>query len=72
MKCTVCGHEFELKKENRYTVKRKETSLLTSAVFQEYDCFDCPKCGCQNMVNKRMENCELTISILQEKSEETT
>ena len=52
MKCNACGNEFEPEKEKRYTAKSinfitKEESF--------WDCFDCPKCGCQLIVNKRME-----------------
>lgn len=51
MKCKICGKDFELKKENRYVVKNVSVSgLFTRNV---YESFDCPYCGCQNVVNER-------------------
>lgn len=54
MKCKVCGKRFKLKKENKY-IKIKYPAglsvLIDNTVF--YECFDCPKCGCQNIVNIR-------------------
>ena len=52
MKCKVCGNEFEALKENKYIVK--DNSILTGKE-QLYDCFDCPKCGCQVIGKVRME-----------------
>ena len=52
MKCEVCDNEFEALKENKYIVKY--TSILTGKE-QLYDCFDCPKCGCQVIWKVRME-----------------
>lgn len=71
MKCKVCGHEFELNKENRYTSIREENQLITGTIFREYDCFDCPKCGCQNMVNERIERYSVMTN-LPENFDETT
>ena len=51
MKCKVCGNEFEPEKEKRYTARA--FNIITKEDF--YDCFDCPKCGCQLIANKRME-----------------
>lgn len=54
MKCKICNKEFELLKENRYMVtneKLKEIGL--SSVFEA---FDCPYCGCQNIVGNRYMN----------------
>ena len=54
MICKVCGRLFRVKKENRYEVVIYPTGFN---VFIErprvYECFDCPKCGCQNTVNIR-------------------
>lgn len=48
--CKVCGHEFELKKGNRY-LSSCRNPLLGSVILHE--CFDCPICGCQNIVSQR-------------------
>lgn len=48
MKCKVCGYNFELKKENKYIVSERVFPF-----FDYHEAFDCPKCGCQNIVNRR-------------------
>ena len=50
-KCRACGFKFRLEKENRYLVK-KSTSLLgnISETPTIFEVFDCPLCGCQNVV----------------------
>ena len=52
MKCKVCGKRFRLKKDNKYIVKVSPHGLacLTDAP-RYYEAFDCPKCGCQKIVN---------------------
>jgi predicted RNA-binding Zn-ribbon protein involved in translation (DUF1610 family) len=51
--CKVCGNQFDLIKENKYVVQ--ENNGLNGAVNgrKKYECFDCPTCGCQNIVNIR-------------------
>lgn len=50
-KCNVCGRRFRLLAKNRYEVVRKPVGLncLTEATVY-YNAFDCPHCGCQNIV----------------------
>lgn len=57
MKCKVCGKHLKIKKTLRYTVTKKPVGLncLTQGT-TIYECFDCDKCGCQNIVNIREEN----------------
>lgn len=54
MKCKICGKEFELKKENKYLATEK---IAAFGAFTElpktFEAFDCPYCGCQNIVNIR-------------------
>lgn len=52
MKCKVCGKRFKLLKENRYEVVKIPVGLncLTEGSVT-YEAFDCPRCGCQNIVN---------------------
>lgn len=58
--CSVCGLEFSALVAKRYTVTTNSTrSGLISAfgsVIPEtlYDAFDCPACGCQMRLNKRL------------------
>lgn len=42
IECSVCGKEFDLKKDERYTGFEK--GLLGETY---YDCYDCPNCGVQ-------------------------
>lgn len=55
MICKVCKRRFTARKENRYTItKQKElTDLILNKSQIILECFDCPKCGCQNIVNIR-------------------
>lgn len=54
MKCKICGKRFKLMKENRYLATEKIGALegLTKAA-KIFEVFDCPHCGCQNIVNIR-------------------
>ena len=52
MKCKVCEKEFEPLKENKYVTK--DVNILTGTE-TFWDCFDCPKCGCQVIGYKRLE-----------------
>lgn len=54
MKCKICGKRFKLMKENRYLATEKIGALegLTKAS-KIFEAFDCPYCGCQNIVNIR-------------------
>ncbi len=54
IKCRVCGNEIELKKENRYT--GIERNMLGPDFLR--DCYDCPVCGCQSVVNNRLKTYE--------------
>ena len=52
MKCKVCGKRFKLLKENRYDVIKRPVgiNIMTEAP-TIFEAFDCPVCGCQNIVN---------------------
>lgn len=53
MKCKVCSRRFKLNKRNKYLVE-KSGGLVAWALPEEiYEAFDCPRCGCQNIVNVR-------------------
>ena len=62
MKCKVCGTNFELKVDNHY-ITRDEVVIRTgiSSIVGSnneiesklYDTFDCPVCGCQNVMQER-------------------
>lgn len=50
-KCNICGKRFRLLKSNRYEVVKSPVGLncLTQGITY-YNAFDCPHCGCQNIV----------------------
>ena len=55
IKCSICGGQVELRKENRYEVVIGEGALRKSFGFKDhlYEAFDCPHCGCQMLMNER-------------------
>lgn len=54
MICKVCKRYFRAKAENKYLVTEELTPIETIIKrTRTFECFDCPKCGCQNMVNIR-------------------
>ena len=63
MKCKVCGKRFKAIAENKYIAIEKIGALegLTKAP-KIFECFDCNKCGCQNIVNIREESIEIKES----------
>ena len=54
MKCKVCGKRYKAIAANKYIAIEKIGALegLTKAP-KTFECFDCIKCGCQNIVNIR-------------------
>lgn len=50
-KCSVCGRRFRLLAKNRYEVAKSPVGLncLTQGTVY-YNAFNCPHCGCQNIV----------------------
>lgn len=54
LKCRVCKKEFEPQKEHRYT----GVAVRMTGPNDYYDCFDCPNCGSQIIVNKRIQKAE--------------
>ena len=63
--CEVCGREFALMHEDRYTVREEKRGGLAAAFAYMpeptmWDAFDCPYCGCQNRVLIRKREVEET------------
>lgn len=54
--CKVCGKQFELKKDNKYVVAENKGLSSIANGYKYFECFDCPECGCQNIVNIREGN----------------
>lgn len=51
-KCKVCGVNFALDKSNKYIVIDDYVAISFSGR-KMFEAFDCPVCGCQNIVNER-------------------
>ena len=49
-KCDVCGRRFLLRAKNRYVVEVPANLLEARVRAIYYNAFDCPHCGCQNIV----------------------
>ena len=57
MKCKVCGKRFRLLAKNKYIALERTGPLeVLTKPAKEFECFDCPVCGCQNIVNIREDN----------------
>lgn len=58
MTCKVCGRDFALIAEEHYVARDPEETGLAAVLGRNpeakwYDAFDCPHCGCQNVVQER-------------------
>lgn len=57
MECKICGKDFELKLENHYVSRDNEAHGIVNIIKNEeeniFDTFDCPYCGCQNIIQQR-------------------
>lgn len=56
--CKVCGRDFALISEEHYVARDVEKKGVIPALSgevesMEYDAFDCPHCGCQNVMQGR-------------------
>ena len=54
MICKVCKRRFVVNKNDKYLAQKARSitdAIMTAPV--TYEAFDCPRCGCQNIVNVR-------------------
>lgn len=56
--CKVCGRDFALIAEEHYVAEDPQKigaflNLVNSDKDVKYDAFDCPHCGCQNVMQER-------------------
>ena len=61
--CVVCGRDFALMAEEHYTARDTEKNGMIPSITGEqepvlYDAFDCPHCGCQNVMKERKRGCD--------------
>ena len=52
-RCKICGKDFELEAKNKYIAIENKGLNGSISGLKKFECFDCPKCGCQNIVNVR-------------------
>lgn len=70
-KCNVCGRRFRLLSKNRYEVVKNPVGLKCLAEGPVYfNAFDCPRCGCQNIVGAIEKEKVRDIEELPQESEE--
>ena len=62
-KCKICGKRMKLKAADRYEVRIRKEKLMLAMVIPPLrtedtiaECFDCPRCGCQNLIQIREVN----------------
>lgn len=56
--CKICGRDFPLISEERYTARDEQKIGFTPMITGEnepklFDAIDCPHCGCQNVLQER-------------------
>lgn len=73
--CKICGLEFGLHIEDHYISRDGERTGLVAAIGPEnesklFDTFDCPECGCQNVIQERKREYQDFDDFEQEESEE--
>lgn len=74
-KCTVCGQQFPLQIGGHY-ISRDDGKTGMVTLFKDdeshlYDTFDCPNCGCQNVVQNRKRRYNEPVLIGEEVEEQT-
>ena len=72
--CKICGWDFPLIAEEHYVARDGEKKGLVAAFTAQeegaqYDAFDCPHCGCQNIMQGRKPALEATILVENEESD---
>ena len=74
--CKVCGRDFPLLAEEHYVVRDVEKKGVIPAIngqteAEMYDAFDCPHCGCQNVMQGRKQGvCPCDFGICDECEED--
>jgi hypothetical protein len=73
LKCKICECEFVPEKKEHYVsrdgVKTGFSSLAAGMEADIYDTFDCPQCGCQNIVGDRKRELYMGENIKEETKE---
>lgn len=53
MICKICKKYFKARKEDKYLAQKPRGLSDLASAPTTFEAFDCPKCGCQNIVNVR-------------------
>lgn len=66
-KCEICGRSFALMAEKHYIARDITETGLAAALGKtqeafNYDAFDCPHCGCQNIMQERKRTIIININ----------
>lgn len=67
MTCKVCGRDFALNAEDHYIARdvMKKGGVVPAIIGDVeatlWDAFDCPHCGCQNVIQERKCPCDYGI-----------
>ena len=69
--CKICGRYFPLIVEDHYVAQdvKREGSIYTLVGGDKigmFDAFDCPHCGCQNVMQNRKPECPCDYGICDE------
>ena len=73
--CKVCGRDFPLLEEEHYVSRDVKKTGLVATISggnepQLFDSFDCPHCGCQNIMQIRQQiSCPCDYGICDECTE---
>lgn len=64
--CKICGRDFPLIAEEHYIAQDPQkvgalANLVSTDIAFEFDAFDCPHCGCQNVMQGRKSALEATV-----------
>ena len=56
--CAICGRDFALIVEDHYVARNPQmvgalANMVSTDKAFEFDAFDCPHCGCQNVIQER-------------------
>ena len=63
-RCGTCGKRFRLLAKNRYEIVKRPVGvncLIQASVY--YNAFDCPYCGCQNIVGVVEKNVVESVEV---------
>lgn len=68
-RCSVCNKDFQMDIRSHYVSRDNKTTglntIMSNVEVSVYDTFDCPHCGCQNVIQERKRVEEKNNEIVQ-------